>query len=110
MEVKIVKPTHARVFMEGSEVCREYFKTEKITFGSSYLLPGQKGATDHGHAGSQEVFYVSKGHVLLETTEGSFYELFEGDAVVVPETVPHTLTNIGEVPALVTWSLAPGEF
>lgn len=109
MEVKVARLTQTRVFMEGPEVCREYFRTARITFGSSYLLPGQKGATDPGHNESNEVFFVSKGHVLLETHEGSFYELYEGDAVIIPAKVPHTLSNIGEVPALITWSLAPGE-
>jgi len=110
MELKITKPAQARVFMEGPEVCREFFKTEKITFGSSQLLPGERGAVDHGHVNSHEVFYVVKGHVLLQTTLGKYYELFEGDAILITENVPHELTNIGTEPALITWSMAPSEF
>ncbi len=109
MELKKVKAEETKVFLEGVEVCRQYFKTDKITFGSSYLLPGQTGATDHGHKDSHEVFFVSQGHVIMETNPGEFVEMVEGDAVLIPPGVPHTLTNIGEGPALVTWSLAPSE-
>lgn len=110
MEQPIVKKaTETRIFMEGTEVCREYFKTEKLTFGSSQLQPGQTGAVDPGHKNSHEVFFVSRGHVLLNCG-GSYRELFEGDAVLIPPTVPHELTNIGDEIALITWSLAPSEF
>lgn len=103
------KPQDARVFMEGPEICREYFKTDRITFGSSQLQPGQTGAVDHGHKASKEVFFCSRGHVLINCGEAGFVELFEGDACLMPETVPHELTNIGDTIALVTWSLAPSE-
>ena len=108
MGIMVKKHTETRRFMEGAEECREYYKTEKITFGSSYLLPGQRGETDRGHRNSEEVFYVAKGVVLLEGDD-SCYEMYGVDAALVLPGTPHTLTNIGEEPALVTWSLAPGE-
>jgi len=98
----------ARVFLEGPEVCREYFKTGKITFGSSQLQPGQTGAVDPGHKDSHEVFFVSKGHVLIRCGD-TCHELSEGDALLIPPTVPHELTNIGDSVALVTWAMAPSE-
>ena len=52
MDTKIVKPSEANIFLEGVEVCREYFHTEKITFGTSELQPGQTGAVDNGHKDS----------------------------------------------------------
>ncbi|MFG0930686.1 cupin domain-containing protein [Staphylococcus gallinarum] len=108
METKIVKPEDADVFLEGSEVCREYIKTDLITFGTSELHPGVTGAVDEGHKNSQEVFYVVKGTVLLRCGE-KLYELNEGDAQIIPEDTPHQLTNIGECIAKVSWSLAPSE-
>ncbi len=108
MSVTVKKSVDTKVFMEGPEVCRLYFKSEKITFGSSTLLPGQTGDVDTGHAESEEIFYVACGHVLLNCG-GDFYELFEGDAVCIPPTVPHQLSNIGEKKAIVTWSMAPSE-
>jgi mannose-6-phosphate isomerase-like protein (cupin superfamily) len=94
--------------MEGAEVCRLYFKTDKLTFGSSQLSPGQTGAVDPGHPDSHEVFFVVWGSVLLRVGE-EYFEMHEGDAVLVPPVLPHQLTNIGLDIALVTWSLAPSE-
>jgi quercetin dioxygenase-like cupin family protein len=105
---KIIRATEARTFMEGVELCREYFKTPKMWLGTSTLLPGQRGAIDNGHAIAQEVFYCCKGHILL-FDEKQYYELFEGDAIFIPEGLPHTLINIGEETAVLVWAGAPGE-
>lgn len=108
MEVKVIKSSKAKVFMDGPEVCREYIKTNKITFGTSSLLPGQTGGVDPGHANSHEVFYVSRGEVLMHTpNDGKYYQLEEGDIIIIPEGVPHQLTNIGSQKAIITWSCAP---
>jgi len=109
MDTRVVKPEQARIFMEGLEVCREYFKTELLTFGTSELQPGQTGAVDTGHKNSHEVFFVSKGKVLLKCGE-TLYQLNEGDAQLIPPGEPHQLTNIGDCTALITWSLAPSEY
>lgn len=110
MEVKVVRKGETGLKLEGPEVCREYFVTPKITFGTSTLKPGQRGDIDRGHAVSHEVFFVVRGHVLLlvETT-GACYELFTEDAIIMPETVPHTLINIGDNDAVISWSKAPSE-
>jgi oxalate decarboxylase/phosphoglucose isomerase-like protein (cupin superfamily) len=108
MDAKVVRESETRVFLEGAEICREYFKTGKITFGSSTLLPGQSGAVDPGHPVSHEVFFVSRGHVLLSNpTTKAVYELKEGDAILIPQGDPHELINIGTERAIVTWSCAP---
>jgi len=108
MHVRVVRKKDARNFMEGSEHCREYLKTSKITFGTSTLLPGQRGEVDPGHPNSHEVFFVSRGCVLLHVPDRSeYFELEEGDAILLPEGVPHALTNVGEEAAVITWSLAP---
>ena len=41
--------------------------------------------------------------------EGWLYELNEQDAIIMPETVTHTLINIGETEAVISWSKAPSE-
>jgi oxalate decarboxylase/phosphoglucose isomerase-like protein (cupin superfamily) len=108
MEVKVIKAGEARVFMDGPEVCREYEKTGKLTFGTSTLLPGQTGGIDPGHPKSHEIFYVSRGQVLMHIPETShWYELSEGDIILIPEGIPHQLTNIGTEKAVITWSCAP---
>lgn len=108
MNSEIKRPSDCKIFMEGAEMCRLYYKTEKLTFGSSQLSPGQTGAVDPGHAVSHEVFFCARGTVLFRVGE-TYYEMHEGDAVLVPPTVPHQLTNIGLDIAVVTWSLAPSE-
>ena len=105
---RIIRATQARTFMEGPELCREYFKTPKIWLGTSTLQPGQRGAIDIGHKNSQEVFYCCRGHVLL-FDEQNYHELFGGDAIFIPEELPHTLINIGEETAILIWAGAPGE-
>jgi len=108
MEVKVIKPGEAKVFMDGPEVCREYVKTGKLTFGTSTLLPGQTGGIDPGHPNSHEIFYVSRGLVLMcLPNTGTCYELSEGDIILIPEGAPHQLTNIGTEKAVITWSCAP---
>lgn len=106
--MKVVKKEEARVYLDGPEVCREYAVTGKITFGTSTLQPGQTGAIDSGHPESHEIFYVSRGTVILRDPDSKkCFELNEGDTILVPEGVPHELTNIGTEVAVVTWSCAP---
>jgi mannose-6-phosphate isomerase-like protein (cupin superfamily) len=110
MDITVVRKKEARVFMDGPELCREYLKTGKITFGSSTLLPGQRGEMDPGHPDSHEVFFVSRGRVVLHVPDKNlFYELEEQDIILMPEGVPHTLINVGEEIAVITWSMAPSQ-
>ncbi len=110
MDIKVVRKKEARNFLEGPEHCREYLNTGKITFGTSTLLPGQRGAIDKGHPNSHEIFFISRGRVLLFVEEkDEYYELEEEDIILMPEGVPHTLINVGEETAVITWSMAPSE-
>lgn len=106
-EPVVVKRGQARVFLEGPELCREYMRTEKIWFGTSTLHAGDRGAIDTGHPGAHEIFFVVTGHVLLLGDEEKYYELDEGDAILFPEGVPHTIINIGEVMATLIWAGGP---
>jgi len=104
--IKHLKDTNA--FMDGDELCREYFKTDRITFGMSILSPGKTGGLDPGHAVADEVFFCVKGHVLVYFPEDDhYYELEEGDALLIPPARGHRLTNIGNEDAIITWSCAP---
>jgi mannose-6-phosphate isomerase-like protein (cupin superfamily) len=103
----VIREREAASFMEGDEFCRRYVSTGKVTFGTSTLQPGQRGAVDLGHAVSHEVFFCIRGHILIRLQDQDYVELFEGDAVVIPEGLPHTLVNVGDTPAFVSWSLGP---
>ena len=65
MEPIVVRKDEARTFYEGPELCREYLVTEKITFGSSTLQPGETGEIDLGHPASHGIFFVVKGDVIM---------------------------------------------
>jgi mannose-6-phosphate isomerase-like protein (cupin superfamily) len=107
-QMKKVKANEARLFMEGPELCREYFKVDRILFGSSTLKPGETGEVDYGHPRSEEVFYVFRGKVTItDPSSGVFVELEKGDAVLIPPSVQHQIKNIGKEDALLTWSCAP---
>ena len=107
VQTRVIRLAESESFMEGDEFCRQYVSTGKITFGTSSLQPGQRGAIDAGHADSHEVFFVIRGHVLVNTDGREHFELREGDAILIAEGVPHTLINIGDEPALLSWSAAP---
>jgi mannose-6-phosphate isomerase-like protein (cupin superfamily) len=104
---KIIREIEARTFMEGPELCREYVRTPKMWLGTSTLQPGQRGSIDPGHKDSEEVFLCVQGHVLV-FDEKQYYELYAGDALFIPETLPHTIINIGEETAVLAWAGAPG--
>jgi mannose-6-phosphate isomerase-like protein (cupin superfamily) len=73
------------------------------------LLPGQ-GDRDKGHAKSHEIFFVSRGRVMLHVPDrNEYFELHEQDIILMPEGVPHTLINIGEEKAVISWSMAPSQ-
>lgn len=106
--MKVYHPEDAAFSMDGPEVVREYLATGKITFGTSTLLPGQTGGTDPGHEVAHEVFFCSRGHVaVFNRDSGKYYELKEGDILLIEEGEPHQISNIGTEVAVIAWSCAP---
>jgi uncharacterized cupin superfamily protein len=97
-----------KIWMEDAEVCREFYKTERITFGMSELPPGGVGALDPGHSEADEVFFCVSGETLVYVPEDdAYYRLSAGEAMLIPPGKGHKLYNIGEQRACVTWSCAP---
>lgn len=95
-------------FMDEGEFIREYFKTDRLTFGVSELLPGKVGGLDPGHKEADEVFYCAQGHVLCYfPEEDKYYELEKGDALLIPQGIGHKLFNIGEEKGIIIWCCAP---
>ena len=107
-EVKVTPKKCAKIWMEDAEVCREYYKTDKITFGMSELPVGGVGGIDPGHAEADEVFYCVQGEVLCYVSQDdTYYRMEEGDAMLMPQGKDHRLLNIGDKKAILTWSCAP---
>jgi mannose-6-phosphate isomerase-like protein (cupin superfamily) len=104
----VVRAAEAKSFTEGDELCREYLREGRMWFGTSTLEPGERGDVDPGHASSVEVFFCCQGQVVMNDGHRD-YELGAGDAVIVPEGLPHALTNVGDVTAVLVWAGAPGE-
>ena len=105
---KIARHDGTTVVLEGAEIVRTYFSTDRLTFGMSELLPGTYGAVDPGHSEADEVFYCAEGHVLcLFPEENRYYELHKGDALLIPQQTGHQLFNIGETRALILFACAP---
>lgn len=108
--MQVIRKTEAKVSLDGPEVVRDYCRTKKLWFGTSELLPGQTGGVDTGHPVSHEIFFVSRGHVIVRNPAlGCCYELWEGDMLLIEEGEPHEITNIGTRPALVSWCGGPIE-
>jgi len=98
----------AKHFMDEGEFIREYFRTDRLTFGVSELLPGKIGGLDAGHKEADEVFYCAAGRVLCYfPEEDRYYPLETGDALLIPQAVGHKLFNVGEEKAIIIWCCAP---
>ncbi|MEN3282060.1 MAG: hypothetical protein V7607_3200 [Solirubrobacteraceae bacterium] len=100
----------AKVFMDGGEMVLRYFTTDKILFSASTLAPGERSNRDPGHAGAHEIGYCEAGQIVLQFGDGDdreFVRIGAGDAILIHESVPHTLFNPGPDQARVTWSIAP---
>jgi len=108
VDVQVVRKNDAKSFMEGEEFCRQYYKTDKLLFGTSNLPPGKTGGVDPGHKIGYEIFYVGRGQVVCHFPKiHKSEDLREGDIVIIPPGEPHQLENTGTQEALVVWSLAP---
>lgn len=105
---RVVRALDARTFLEGPEHCREYLRNEQMWFGTSTVPVGCTGDLDTGHATSWEVFYCAAGRAVVATGETA-HELAAGDALTIPPTVPHRITNVGTEPVVIVWAGAPGE-
>lgn len=107
-EIKLLKKGDGEILLEGDEVTEVYCNTGKICFAVSTLLPGQRASVDQGHKDADEVCYVVQGTILMQIPgEETNYILNEGDALLIPPTIPHFSVNIGTVPSIAVWACAP---
>ena len=60
------------------------------------LEPGQD-IPSHFHPDSEEVYYILSGYGIM-TIDEERKEISRGDVVYIPQLMPHTLLNTGEVP------------
>ena len=108
MEVKVLTKGAGKFLLEGDEVTEVYCNTGKLCFAVSTLLPGQRASVDAGHKIADEVCYVVQGTILMNIPDrNENYLLSEGDALLIPPTVPHFSVNLGSDPSIAVWACAP---
>jgi oxalate decarboxylase/phosphoglucose isomerase-like protein (cupin superfamily) len=108
METKIIRKDQGQFLLEGEELSQIYFKTDRLVFTLSTLLPGQKACLDKGHKGADEVCYVIKGTILIHLPDiGEYHRLGKGDAILIPDGQAHYSVNVGQVKSVTAWACAP---
>lgn len=108
MELQLLKKGNGKILLEGDEITEVFCNTGKLSFAVSTLLPGQRASIDPGHAEADEVVYVAQGKLLINIPDrNENFILDEGDALLIPPTVPHFSVNIGTVQSVAIWACAP---
>jgi mannose-6-phosphate isomerase-like protein (cupin superfamily) len=108
MKTKIIRKGEGEILLEGEECSEIYFKTDKLVFTISTLLPGQKASLDNGHKDADEVCYVISGSIVMHLPGKNEYHLLnEGDAILIASGEPHYSVNVGEKKSVTAWSCAP---
>ena len=109
MSEYVTGPKEAKLKFEDDELCRIFFKTDKLAFGVSEIGAGKSSILDKGHPGADEVFYCMRGHVLCDLPdEGTVHEVCQGQAMLIKSGLSHQIFNIGEERAYLVWCCAPG--
>ena len=109
MRPEVVRgPRDAQIKIEDEELCRVFFRTDKIVFGVSEIGVGKTSILDAGHSDADEVFYCMQGHVVCHVPEEkTYYEVEKGQAMLISNGLSHKIINIGEEKAILVWSCAP---
>ncbi len=71
------------------------------------IIPGE-GHNFHRHPGREELIFVLNG-MIEQWIEDTCQILAPGDAVMIPEGIPHASFNIGEIPAILFVALTPAK-
>ncbi|WP_425487678.1 helix-turn-helix domain-containing protein [Mycoplana rhizolycopersici] len=69
-------------------------------------IGGSTGERPYSHGDTHEMFFVIRGHVEL-TLGDERHELFAGDCIEYPTSIPHKTVNVGNEVAEVVWIIAP---
>lgn len=105
----VVRSGETNVFVDENEAVQMYFKTPKMNFAIGVLPPGCKTPMDPGEPGIY-VAYILEGEAIFEAGDGSSRTewLYEGDSILIKESLPHIVFNPSDKVSRVIWALAPG--
>lgn len=101
-----------RLSLPGSDADYEILSprhSRRLLVGQLTLGPGRDNASRPMSHRADEVAIVVAGTV--EVTWGEdVIRLGTGDSILIPEGVPHRMTNVGEEPAQIMFAIAPPSF
>ncbi len=74
--------------------------------GAGWLQPGRR-ITEHYHPYSEEFLYLVRGHLIARVDGEREIELGPGEALMVPKSIRHCLTNAGDEEAFFVFHASP---
>lgn len=109
MDVKNIAKVEAFITKDGSEI-RELLAhrnscIEKQSLADARLQPGAS-TTAHYHRVTEEIYYILKGQGKM-TIDGETRTVGPGDAIAIPPTQVHQITNTGNEPLVFLCTCVP---
>ena len=106
---RVVREHDVNGFFDGDEAVQMYFKSGKLNFAIGILPPGKKTPMDPGELGVY-VAFVLEGQAIFQAGDESKESvwLYEGDAVMIREELPHIVYNPLDEMSRIIWVLTPG--
>ena len=109
MDVKNIDDAEAFITKDGSEI-RELLAHRNSCIRNQSLaearLPPGASTTAHYHRRTEEIYYILRGHGRM-TIGGESCQVVPGDAVAIPPTQVHQITNTGVDPLVFLCTCVP---
>lgn len=105
----VVRERDSNALVFDDEAVHMYFQCAKMNFAVGILPPGKKTPVDPGEPGIY-IAYVLEGEAIFIATDGSGATewLYEGDAILIREELPHIVYNPTVRLSRIAWALTPG--
>ena len=95
-ETELIEFGDADLFIVG--------QTDMLAFGVIDVPVGKAAGYDPGHKNADEMFYIVTGTAKIDyPTTGATVTVGAGEFTQVYRTIPHTITNVGDVPLKVVF-------
>jgi mannose-6-phosphate isomerase-like protein (cupin superfamily) len=110
MDIRNVAAAEAFITKDGSEI-RELLAHRNSCIRKQSLaearLPVGAGTTPHYHAATEEIYYILAGKGRMQVGSDS-QDVGPGDAIAIPPSQVHTITNTGSTVLTFLCCCAPG--
>jgi transcriptional regulator with XRE-family HTH domain len=81
----------------------------RLQVNLTVIEPGFDSEQPHEHASDEECVIVLEGQARIGVN-GEYFDLAEGDALLLDPRLPHSFANPGDVPARVLWIMTPPSY